>query len=496
MKIKELIKSLDTVGSHPDLDNFEVKGISCNSKTVKNNFVFVAVKGSKEDGSKYIDEAIASGARAVIVDSPQCPTVHSQKKIPIIRVRDTRKALAKLAAEFYDSPSSKIKVVGITGTNGKTTITYLIEALLKEAGAHPAVIGTINYRFKDKVLPSKNTTPGPVELQSMLAQMSKEGVNFAIMEVSSHALDQDRTQGVIFSSAIFTNLTQDHLDYHKTLASYFQAKAKLFKNLSPSAFAVINNDDKQAAALKEITKAKVITFGIENDALVKAEDIKSSVRHTEFLLSAPKTKINVRTSLIGRHNVYNILAAAAWAQNEGIDTKTIKSAIERFSLVPGRLERIESARHFSVFVDYAHTEDALKNVIRALRHIAEKRIIVVFGCGGERDRSKRPKMGRTVTELADYAIITNDNPRSEEPLAIIRDIKKGVRKNNYLVIPERSEAIKKSLSLAREGDVVLVAGKGHENYQILKDKTIDFSDREAVQQCLKSMSFLKQRREN
>ena len=502
MRIKQLIKALGNFSNYSNLADFEVSGISCNSKAVKDGFIFVAIRGNRQDGNKFIEEAIERGAKAIIVQSPShpvCPTGRqvilsrrqagkSTAKIPFIRVKDTRKALAKLAAEFYGGPSSKIKVIGVTGTNGKTTITYLLEALLKEAEFLPAVIGTINYRFKDKIIPSKNTTPGPIELQSLLADMLKTGIDYAIIEVSSHALDQDRTLGIKFHSAVFTNLTQDHLDYHKTLENYFRSKAKLFENISPPAFAVINNDDKYGRRIKELTKARIITYGIKNKADIRARDIKFDCLHTEFKLLGAGLETDFRSRLIGIHNVYNILATVGWALQEGITPATIKSVLEGFSLVPGRLERIDFAGDFSVFVDYAHTEDALKNILKTLRPLTKKRIIVVFGCGGERDKTKRPKMGRLASELSDYAIITSDNPRSEDPMEIIRDIKRGIKKNNYSVMPQRLDAIRESLSLAKPGDIVLVAGKGHENYQILKDRSIPFDDREAVKECLKSMN--------
>ena len=496
MKLLQLIKILDN-HSGLRLSDFEVKGISCNSKAVKDNFIFVAIKGAKEDGNKFIQEAIDKGARVIIVKSQSHEVgaqaspkgTKSQGNVNFIEVKDTRKVLAKLATEFYGKPSSKIKVIGITGTNGKTTITYLIEALLKKANFQPAVIGTINYRFKNKIIPSKNTTPGPVELQSLLAQMFKAGVDYAIMEVSSHALDQDRIEGIRFHSSIFTNLTQDHLDYHKTLENYFKTKAKLFKNLASNSVAIINNDDKYGRRLKDLTKAGIVTYGIQNKADIMASDIKFGCQSSEFLLSTPKLKINLNTRLIGRYNIYNILAAAAWARNEGIDMATIKSVVEELSTVPGRLERITSGASFSVFVDYAHTEDALKNTINSLRNLSKNRIIVVFGCGGERDKTKRPKMGRIVSELSDYAVITTDNPRSEDPQEIIKDIKRGIKKNNYCVILERIDAIRKSLMLANPGDIVLIAGKGHENYQILKDRVTHFDDREAVRECLQSMNY-------
>ena len=489
MRIKELIKSLDTAKNYSNLEDFEVCGISCNSKQVSDNFIFIAIKGTREDGNRYIDEAINRGAKAVILADSGAYELANLDGVSFIRVKDTRRASAKLAAEFYGHPSSKIKVIGITGTNGKTTVSYLIEALLKGAKFSPSVIGTINYRFKDRIIPSKNTTPGPIELESMLADMLKEGASHSVMEVSSHALDQDRIAGINFHSAIFTNLTQDHLDYHKTLENYFNAKAKLFKNIGPGSFVVINNDDRYAGRIKKITKASIITYGIENKASVIAKKIKSDSLHTEFGLLSPQGEINLTSRLVGRHNVYNILAAVAWALQEGIDISIIKSVIAGFHLVPGRLEKIDFDGNFRVFVDYAHTEDALRNIIKTLRHLTKKRIIVVFGCGGERDKTKRPKMGRAVSELADYAIITNDNPRSEDPREIINDIKQGIRKTNYCVIPERREAIKKSLSLAKTGDIVLIAGKGHEDCQIMKDKVMHFNDREVTRECLKSMNY-------
>jgi UDP-N-acetylmuramyl-tripeptide synthetase len=487
MRLKEIIKLLGKKKIISGLTDFEVSGVSCNSKSVGNNFIFVAVKGAKADGHKFIREAAARGAKAIVYSSQSA--VRSEPGVNFIRVKDTRKALPELAAAFYGNPSSKMKVIGVTGTNGKTTVTYLIEAILKEAGFIPGVIGTIEYRFNNKIIPSKNTTPGPVELQSMLSQMKSAGINYAVMEVSSHALDQDRVGAIDFSCAIFTNLTQDHLDYHKTKEGYFQAKARLFKHLKPGALAVINNDDAHTGRLKKMSAAKIITYGIKNRSDIMAKVINADVMGAEFILSGPKIRMPLKTKLIGIHNVYNILAAVSWAVKEGIGQKTIKSAIEGFTLVPGRLERIDFAGDFQIFVDYAHTEDALRNAISALRHFNPKRIITVFGCGGERDKTKRPKMGRVVTELADYAVITSDNPRSESPYDIICDIKKGIKGNNYCAIADRFKAIKKSLSLARAGDIILIAGKGHENSQILKGKTINFNDSRVIKECLKSMNY-------
>ncbi|MCX5707355.1 MAG: UDP-N-acetylmuramoyl-L-alanyl-D-glutamate--2,6-diaminopimelate ligase [Candidatus Omnitrophica bacterium] len=487
MRILKLIESVGLRKKYPDSENFKVSGISCNSKEVKENFVFVAVKGSCQDGGRFIDQAISNGARVVL----HAPGFKRQvyKNVVFIPVKDTRKIVAKLAAVFYGQPAKKIKVVGITGTNGKTTISYLLEALVKKAGLSAAVIGTVNYRFKNKIIPAKNTTPGPLPMQLLLAKMVKENVDYVIIEASSHALDQDRTGEIEFHSAIFTNLTQDHLDYHKSLENYFLAKAKLFKNLGPSSFAVINNDDKYARRLNKLTKARVITYGLGKNSKVRATDIKFNLSHTEFNLCFAGKKIGLRANLIGRHNIYNMLAAAAWGIKAGLGLPVIKKALGAFRLVPGRLERVNNNKGFFVFVDYAHTEDALKNVLSCLRQLCQGRIITVFGCGGERDKLKRPKMGKVVSELSDIAIITNDNPRLENPLGIIKDIQKGIARDNYLIIAKRSEAIKKALLLAKEKDIILIAGKGHENYQVLKNRTIHFDDREAVKECLESMSY-------
>jgi len=487
MNSKQLVSSLEGCRVQGQLPDFQIKGLSCNSGDVSDGFVFVAISGTCEDGHKFIDDAINRGAEAVVVNGSWF-MVHGAQKIPCIVVDDTRKALAKLAAVFYGNPSDKIKVVGVTGTNGKTTITYLIEAILQEAGFHPGVIGTVNYRFGGEVMPSNNTTPGPLELQRMFSAMLDAGCDYVVMEVSSHALHQDRVEGVNFHSAIFTNLTQDHLDYHRTIEDYFQAKSRLFKNLLPSAYAVVNNDDKHGKTVASFTKAEVLTYGIDNDARIKAENIKFGIASTQFNVSGQRIDLKINSQLIGRHNVYNILASIAWALKDGIKPQIIKSALEKFSCVPGRLELIKSDNGFSVFVDYAHTDDALFNVIKSLRQVSSGRIIVVFGCGGDRDKSKRPKMGRVVTELADMAIITSDNPRSEVPQAIIDDIKRGIEKDNYCVVSDRREAIKKSLDSALSGDIVLIAGKGHEDYQIIGGLRQHFDDREVVKKCLKFQS--------
>ncbi len=487
MKIKSLIKSLNIRQPLEIEEDFEVKGIACNSQGIKPGYLFVAIKGSKEDGNKFIQEAINNGAMAVVIESTAYALPNTEG-VCFIVVDDTRRALAKLAAEFYGHPCEKMKVIGITGTNGKTTVTYLLEEILKASQIHPAVIGTINYRFKNKIIPAKNTTPGSLELQLLFFQMRQEAVEYAIMEVSSHALAQERTEGIKFQSAIFTNLTQDHLDYHLTMEDYFQAKSRLFKDSSSSAIKIINNDDTFGRRIKDEITGSVITYGIENKSDYMAQDLKLGIKVTEFTLLGPRGEEKFTTKLIGRHNVLNILAAVAWADQEGIDSQIIKNAIEKFPGVPGRLERVNCVKDFVVYVDYAHTDDALKNVILSLRQVSSGKLIVVFGCGGERDKSKRPKMGKVVTELADYAIITSDNPRSEDPDEIIKDILRGVHKDNYCIIPDRYEAIKKALSMAKGDDIILIAGKGHENYQIFKDRMVHFDDREVAAECLNALS--------
>jgi len=336
-------------------------------------------------------------------------------------------------------------------------------------------------------MPAGNTTPGPLEIQKMLADIAREHGTHLVMEVSSHALHQERTEGVDFSSAIFTNLTQDHLDYHGTMEGYFAAKLKLFQGLTKSAFAVINNDQEQADRIKKATRAKVVTYGIDKAADVRAQGMRFSAHGTEFTAEAGSHTVYVRSSLIGRHNVYNMLAAIAWGTEEGVLPQTMAEALADFTCVPGRLQRVEWEGEFSVFIDYAHTDDALKNVITSLRQLKPSRIIVVFGCGGDRDRSKRPKMGQVASELADFCFITSDNPRSEEPADIAEDIRKGIRKDNYRVVIDRKEAINSALLSARAGDIVLIAGKGHENYQVYKGKTIPFDDLRVTHECLRSL---------
>jgi len=466
--------------------DLEIKGITSNSQEIRKGFLFVAIKGNRQDGNDYIPEAVSRGAGIIVVEK-KFPRIKVPPKVVFLIVNDCRKFFAQATHNFYGTPSNKIKVIGITGTNGKTTVSYLIEAMAKEAGDDCGVIGTINYRFKNRITLAKNTTPGAGELQGMLKKMLSQKVKYCAMEVSSHALDQDRVAGINFSYAIFTNLTQDHLDYHQNLEKYFLAKTKLFCALPAVAKAIINNDDPYSRRLKRLTRAKVLTYGIRNRSEIMAKKINFGLHSTEFSLVAPNFNIRLKTNLVGSYNVYNILAAVAWGMVEKLPMRKIKSAIEKFKNVPGRLERVYCAQGLNILVDYAHTPDALLNVLGALRPLVKGKIFVIFGCGGERDKLKRPLMGKVATELADYAIITSDNPRSENPIKIIKDIVKGIEKSNYCLISDRKKAIRKGLSLINNHDCLLIAGKGHENYQILKDKVLSFNDRKVVCECLALM---------
>ncbi|MDD5097816.1 MAG: UDP-N-acetylmuramoyl-L-alanyl-D-glutamate--2,6-diaminopimelate ligase [Candidatus Omnitrophica bacterium] len=460
------------------------KGITCDSKAVKKNFIFVAIKGNAQDGSCFIQEAVAKGADYIVVQGKP-PAVKTAKNIKFISVKDARKFLGYACAELHGYPSRKVKVIGITGTNGKTTISYLIEAIASQAKYGCGVIGTINHRFKNKITVAKNTTPGPEQLQELLSQMHSKQIKYCAMEVSSHALDQKRVEGIDFAYAIFTNLTQDHLDYHKNLENYFQAKAKLFRGLPGSSVAIINNDDPVTCRLKTITGAKVITYGLKNKSDFMARNIHYGIKGSEFILVARNIKVKIKSNLVGQHNIYNLLAAIAWGISENIAFKHIKNALEGFTNVPGRLEKVDNKKGYNVFVDYAHTPDALFNVITAMRPLVKNKIVVIFGCGGQRDKLKRPKMGRVVSRLADYAIVTSDNPRSEDPLLIIKDICQGIVKNNFCIIPDRFLAIQKGLALIGKSDCLIIAGKGHENYQVFKNKVQYFNDYQAAQKCLR-----------
>lgn len=479
MRLAELLKGTYAGPLERNYKNLDIEAICSDSRKVKRNSLFVALPGANLNGVHFIEEAIQRGASVVATnDLNRCQT---KNHVLVLPTADPSQFLRQITRNFFGNPSQRVRTIGVTGTNGKTTISYLLQSILQASGKKCGIIGTIHYKIGEKILSSHNTTPGLLDNQELLTEMAQEGMEYCVMEVSSHALDQNRVDLIDFKEAVFTNLTGDHLDYHKTLEHYFSAKAKLFTNLSPAAAAVINADDSYARELMAMTPAQVKTYGVRQAADLKAQDIHLDISGTQFALSYQDNKINFRTKLVGLYNVYNVLAAVGAALNEGIALKSIQKGIEDFNSVAGRLERVDVPRGFSVFIDYAHTHDALWNVLNTLKELCRGKIILVFGCGGDRDKTKRPLMGETACQLADFSIITSDNPRGEDPQAIIRDILPGFKKENYTVVVDRQQAIEKALTSAQKEDIVLLAGKGHETYQIFKNKTIPFDERKIVQ---------------
>lgn len=486
MRLADILQSVKYSPDSLDAD-LEIGGLTCNSKNVKPGDIFVAVRGYAENGRKYIHDAAAKGAVVIIADDE----FDAPKDVKKILVSDTRAALPVIADNFYGHPSQRLKVVGVTGTNGKTTITYIMESIIRAAGEGAGIIGTIGYRLKGRVLPAMNTTPGAIDLQSMLAEISSSGLKYAVMEVSSHSLDQRRVESVLLDVAIFTNITSEHLDYHKTIDEYFNVKAKIFDRLKEKGSAVLNFDDDRVASLKIPPGKNVISYAVNKKAFVTAKDIKLSLNESMFTICTPDNRIGIRTGLVGMHNVSNILAAASAALALGFNLDAVKKGVEAVYSVPGRLEPVCAGQPYTVFVDYAHTEDALYKILNLLKEVARNRIITVFGCGGDRDRTKRPLMGKVACRFSDRVIITSDNPRFEDPGAIISQIEEGVKHgfSNYDIVLDRRRAIEMALNLAQGGDIVLIAGKGHENYQIIKDKMFPFDDRQTAMEILRTRGY-------
>lgn len=483
MLLKDLLENIVddvVVKKYQDID---IRSICYDSRSIEKDSMFIALKGSKLNGADFSLEAISRGASVVVMNESDKPSKTFGAGC-YIYVEDTDKILKKIAKRFYDNPSRKIKTIGITGTNGKTTITYLIESILKAAGKKCGVIGTINYRFDGKELPAVNTTPGILENQKLLSDMVKAGLDYCIMEVSSHALSQGRVDLINFHSAVFTNLTNEHLDYHRTKENYFLAKAKLFQGLLSDRTSAINIDDEFGEKLVLMTQSRVLTYGVEHNADLRVEDIKMTQEQTSFNLKYELMDIPVRTKLIGMHNVYNILAAAAICLTEGVSSAALKNGIEGLSVVPGRLEKIDCGQGFDVFIDYAHTKDALECVLTSIKDVSGSRLILVFGCGGDRDRQKRSEMGEVASRCADFSIITTDNPRGEDPKSIVHQILKGFQGEHFLVEMDRREAIRRAFCMAEEGDIVLLAGKGHELYQIVKNQKIEFDEHKIISELL------------
>lgn len=480
MILKELLESIDTQEISGDV-SCEITGIVYDSRRAVPGALFVALHGEKADGAAYIEDAIQRGAAAVISQTP-CAFGGS---FPCVQVADARLALAKLATAFYGHPADRLCTVGITGTNGKTTISFMLREILKAAGRRPGLLGTVRYEIGDRVIPASRTTPESLDVQSMFAQMERAGCDSAVMEVSSHALTQHRVHGIFYDAAIFTNLTQDHLDYHGTLEEYFLAKSRLFNQVRR--FAVINGDDAWGQRLLDEKKdmSGCISYGFKEGVSVRGLNPVTDTKGSRMRVQSPWGDADVKLQLIGRFNLYNALAAFAAAVALGIPVETVVKALADMQCVPGRLEAVENSKGKRVFVDYAHTDDALLNVLQTLREITPGKLVVVFGCGGNRDKGKRPLMGKVASRLADYSIITNDNPRNEIPEKIAADITGGFdSERKYEVVLDRKAAIARGLELIGRKDVLLVAGKGHETYQEFNGAIFPFDDREAVREAL------------
>ena len=463
-----------------------VESIAYDSRRVQRNGLFVALRGEKTDGHQFIDQAIERGASVIVTEREE-----KQPRVTSLVVENTRTALADLAAVFYGFPATRLKMAAVTGTNGKTTTTFLIKHICEKAGLHCGLIGTVRYEIGERVLPATRTTPESLDLQELLTQIANAGCRAAAMEVSSHALAQERTRGLEWDVAVFTNLTQDHLDFHGTMENYFESKAKLFTELAQQKkkqkpVAIINIDDRYGGQLlgKIDKNISVITFGMSARADFRASNYRTEFGGTSYQLDARGKSYLVRVPLIGRFNVANSLGALAAANALGLSLREAILSLGKSPQVPGRLEAVPAKRQFQVFVDYAHTPDALLNVLKTLRELEPARLIVVFGCGGDRDRQKRPLMAEAVDRNADLAIITSDNPRKEDPNAIIAEVEKGFRSDHYEKIPDRAEAIKRAIELARPRDIVLIAGKGHENYQEFADHTVPFDDMQVARRAL------------
>src|SRR6266581_3146883 len=463
-----------------------VESIAYDSRRVQRDGMFVALRGEKSDGHDFIGQAVEKGAAVIVAERAE-----KHPRATCVVVENTRRALADLSARFFNFPTRKLKLAAVTGTNGKTTTTFLIKYICEKAGTRCGLLGTVRYEIGERVLPAARTTPESLDLQELLAQIANAGCRAAAMEVSSHALAQERTRGIEWDVAVFTNLTQDHLDYHGTMEKYFEAKVKLFKQLplqqkKKKPAAIINIDDRYGRQLIEKIDKKVsaVTFGMGSRADFRASNYRMEFGGTSYQLDARGKSYLVRVPLIGRFNVANSLAALAAANALGIGLREAVLSLAKSPQVPGRLEIVPAKRQFQVFVDYAHTPDALLNVLKTLRELEPRRLVVVFGCGGNRDRQKRPLMAEVVERNADYAIVTSDNPRREDPAAIIADTEKGFRLHHYEKIVDRAEAIARAVELAHPRDIVLIAGKGHEAYQEFADRTVPFDDIQVARRAI------------
>lgn len=491
LKLADLAKELNALKATGLLDA-EALEVTHDSRACKEGSVFVAIRGERFDAHQFIPQVIEQGAVAIV--SEQAPGEGTTAPA-WIQVAEIRAALGQAAAAVYGRPSTKLKVVGITGTNGKTTTAHLVDSIIRAAEKTSAMFGTISHRIGEYVETAKNTTPEASDIQRMLAQAVEAGCRSAVMEVSSHAVELHRADHLQLAAAVFTNLTRDHLDYHKTMESYFASKEKIFTGalgFAPGA-SVINIDNEYGRKLVETAKGRIITYGFDRNADVRTDDFKLSASGFAFTATTPGGEVAIASSLVGRPHVYNTLAAIATGLALGFDLQVCAAGIANCKTVAGRFEQVLLAEphkvNFAVIVDYAHTDDALKNVLQTAREVVgdRHRVITVFGCGGDRDKTKRPIMGEVAASLSDVVIVTSDNPRGEDPLAIIEEIEVGLKKSSrpYGKFADRREAIFQAINEARENDLVVIAGKGHEDYQILKDRTIHFDDREVASEAMR-----------
>lgn len=463
-----------------------ISGITLDSRLVSPGDLYVCIPGFTSDGHDFAGSAVKAGASALLVQR------FLPLDVPQLKVKDTRHSVGYLAAEFYNHPSQKLVLVGVTGTNGKTTVTYLIEQIVKQAGKKTGIIGTLGSKIVDRQLPAQHTTPESTGIQKLLNDMVVSGVDTAVMEVSSHALDLGRVNGCDFNAAVFTNLSQDHLDYHQNMDDYLRAKALLFSRIdgrNQNRFAVINADDPAAKYLQQKASCRTVNYAVDSPADFKAEKIELSERGVRFNVRYEGVSTEVFYSTPGKFSVYNALAAFAWGIAGGYSPETITDALAGIRGVPGRFESIQRGQPFLVIVDYAHTPDGLDNVLRTAREITSGKLLTVFGCGGDRDRKKRPLMAEAACRWSDYVVVTSDNPRTEEPGKIIEDILKGMNDTDHAVIEDRRKAIKYACAAALPGDTIVIAGKGHEDYQIIGQTKIHFDDREEVIEALRGIGY-------
>ncbi len=485
MRLKDVAQYLGV--DSPAVPDISVKNLQYDSRCIQPEDVFIAIVGTASDGHDYIDMAVANGASALIVENPEAAR---NADIPVLVCSDTRRAVALLAMLWHGFPDRKLHIIGVTGTNGKTTTTTLVKYLWEREGIKSGLIGTVRNMSGDRVLPATHTTPEPLQLAELLDIMVRDGCQNVVMEVSSHALKQERVDAIHFDGAAFTNMTQDHLDFHKTFEDYLQSKLMLFKMLdrgnTSKKFGIINIDDPVAPDFLMKTKVPVMTYGIEKPATLQAVDYHLTAKGTTFTLLYNGNEYPVDIPLTGKFNVYNCLAAIGITLAEGMPLANICKHLANAPQIPGRFEKIDCGQDFTVIVDYAHTPDGLKNVLATAREIAENRLITVFGCGGDRDQTKRPIMGEFAAKYSDYAIITSDNPRTEDPMFIIRQVEKGVKPltDQYAIEENRRKAIEKALAMAKKGDVVIIAGKGHEDYQLVNGKVLEFDDRKVAREFL------------